>query len=228
MKNRISTINCFFIVICAVILITCKKPEEVTIGNNYAPISLYYPVFPGSYWIYTDSLGNKSIKKVESEYVPKEFKTADDSLNELIYYPKMDEVYYYGECYLTRDVSPYYPCNDRGDTFEPFLLLSGSSRISRSYNCLHHQELIENNNLVYVKKLDTLVVNNSLYRNVIINKSYISYSGFTSGFTAPPIHHTLYYYAENIGLILQQQINHPDSVPDTLLVKSLIEYKINK
>jgi hypothetical protein len=228
MKNGTSSINCIFIIVFSVILITCKKPEEVTIGESYAPIYPYFPVFPGSYWIYVDSLGNKSTKKVESEYVPREFKTEDDSLNELIYYPKMDEVYYYGYFYLTKDISPYYPCNGNGDTFEPFLLLSGSSKKSKSNNCLHHQELIENYNLVYVKKLDTLVVNNSLYRNVIINKSYISYSGYTSGFTAPPIYHTLYYYAENIGLVLQQQINHPDSVPDTLLVKSLIEYKINK
>jgi hypothetical protein len=227
MKKLILLIS-IIVVNVSLLFNSCNKPQELSIENKtYAPIYPYFPCYSGSYWIYIDSLGNQSQLQVENEYVEHSFKTSDDSLNEPIFFPKLGDSYYYGYGFLSTSVSLYYPCNESFNTFRKFFLMSGEYKWSNS-SCIHHQETFTNENLVYVKKLDSIVVNNRVYEKVIINKSFTTYSGYTSGYPFPAMTHTLRYYAEDVGLILQQLINHPDSLPDTVLVKSLINYKINK
>jgi hypothetical protein len=72
----------------------------------------------------------------------------------------------------------------------------------------------------FVARLDSLSVNGIFYDTLIVNKIIFNDP------KKPEL--ILRYFSKNVGLVLEQVIYHQDSIPDTVIVKSLTGYQIFK
>jgi hypothetical protein len=198
-------------------VISCKKPKEIPIfPARGTGMNAYFPCYPKSFWTYKDSLGNNTTVKVDDEYIEYRIKTSDDTINEPYLLPRVNGDYYYSGKKIIRvsgKLYYYYPYTEY-DFFEPVVLEYENT----VFNTILLNDLIQTQS--FVARLDSLSVNGIFYDTLIVNKIIFNDP------KKPEL--ILRYFSKNVGLVLEQVIYHQDSIPDTVIVKSLTGYQIFK
>lgn len=197
--------------------ISCKKPNEIpNIAARVPGINPYFPCYPKSFWIYKDSLGNSTTIKVDDEYFEYRIITGDDTINEPYLLPRINGDYYFNEKKIIRvsgKLYYYYPYSEF-DIFEPVVLVNENDEFNTVI--LNYSKQTQ----TFVSRLNSLTVEGVFYDTLIVNK--IIFSGVSK---PNPI---LRFFSKSVGLVQEKVIYHQDSFPDTVVVKSLTDYKIFK
>lgn len=230
--NRKSLLN---IAVFTISVIGCKKPANLDPSYIEVEPEPYFPCYPGSYWTYADSLGNEIVSKVDEGYQQYQIKAPDDSLSDIYLLPRIDSHYYFKNFKIydtpgTLDIE--HNRKHKSDSFEKIVVLNNydGERIFVDYYSGHYNPgmIYQNNN--FVSQIDSFYIGDKLFNNVIINqvsKVYVGYNAQVLNVEKPfPIF--MRYFAKDIGLILEKVIYNPNTLPDTVTIRSIISYHINK
>jgi hypothetical protein len=197
----------FCLIVCS--FFACKKesitstnPEvnpciiyDTLPGDTVYPIT-YYPAYPGSFWTYSKD-GVEETVQVENSW--EEIPLYMDSINEGTCIRKNIKM-----TYLPKIVDGNYIHNDQyiwdyldtdGSFFHRWKILDTivGNYYNKHYNNGYRYEVNE-------EFLTSMDVDGQVYENVIHTKEYVYHSGHYDSFEYT-IH---YYYARNIGLILEE------------------------
>lgn len=216
-------------------LIGCKKPAYLEPSYIVVEPEPYFPCYPGSYWTYVDSLGKEMVTMVDDGYQPYQIKAPDDSLSDIYLLPRIDSQYYFKNFKIydtpgTLDIE--YNRTHKSDSFEKIVVSNNydGERIFVQYYSDHYNPIIIYQNNNFVSQMDSFYIGNTLYNKVILNqvsKVYVGYGAQILNVEHPfPIY--MRYFAKDIGLILEKVIYNPNTLPDTVITKSIISYHINK
>ena len=212
-----------FIVIFTLIIsfLSCEKENEfVTVIKTVTPLN-YFPAFPGSYWRYTN--GAEMHVTTYKEFIYNSSTYGEDDYDTLIL-PEIvmhgfnwnadDTIRYVNEYSISRSISNIKTKWSHG-AFMKFLIEIEGSEFSRSEYFSGHQAMGYNLN-----SDTTIVVNGVEYSQVIVIGLYeLACPGGKEWCSD-----VRYYYAKDIGLILEQSKVEEKWV-NTLELK---EYKIIK
>jgi len=204
------------------LLISCKKPEPyiTEVNQIFKPLP-YWPVYPGSHWIYVDYSSNNVTYTTKPNYEQVNFRYTDSIVLDPILLPNYDGNYFMGYSKLVTYGN--YPDN-LYDRFEPFF----SEEIGKKFinaQSGYYQKYYYNSTETYTVKdfLDTIHHTYlGIIDSVIIMDKVIDFT--TQGHKFPE-HYNLY-YAKNIGLVRSVFIN--DSTNVKSLVLDLKDYTINR
>jgi hypothetical protein len=210
---------------------SCKKPEQISPYESFIEPEAYFPCYPSSYWIYLDSNGNEIKVKVDSVYMPYRILT-DDTLNDLVYLPRINGEYFY-QNYIIFTLGSYLTSNSFNykDYFKRIVVYNAfenqSIKVENYGDQRYPSSIIEQS--TFVEKYDTLYINSKIFTNVIVNSVAKRYSGYNDVYLNANVAFPTYirYYALGIGLILEKVID-PYPAPDTVITKSIVSYMINK
>lgn len=197
-----------WILICFISLFTFCKKEEIKNYQTIYPLP-YFPVYPGSYWKYNDSIGNISEIKTSDNYMLHSFyfDDFDGLLTDSVYVPFWNGIPVYG-----------YSIPESGSGYSLTLLPllkeeAGASWCFSGYKWSYDYKVIS--------KDTSIVVNDTTFDNVIVVKKY--YPG--NSWSPPATNHSLTYYAKNVGLIKEAVVNQVNN--DTAIIRAITDYYIN-
>lgn len=201
MMNRLAQ---FIFIMCFFLCYACDDAVEL---EYVTPLS-YMPVYPGSYWDYTDG----SRVKVATQYQEHQYEegTNTTAWSPIKMVPVLDGEYVYE--YSIYQFSTVYPLKQM---------------LSESVTSWEVDKI--NNQIIWRKVIsvsDTLLVNfadstsvDSL-KNVIVVVEYMDSLGVGRW-------NEKEYYAKNIGLV-RKEVNNPYDTIDPVIIKEIFRYSINK
>lgn len=215
----------YIILLLTIFFICCNKPpiESEPIPPSYDTIFPlpYFPVFPNSYWKYSNSTGDTNIYSTSPYYLlDGKFNPNTNNYEYLFYVP----VY---NCDRVRKYTIYSGTNIYYENYKTKRLLPvdnintgvyfNSSAINISPYSIWRK---------VIKTNQTILINGILYNSVVIIREFTILSNTT--LCIPHTFDTIFsytdhYYAKNVGLIREDSVSF-----DTIIYqKNLIEYYIN-
>jgi len=200
---------CYFIIVIILLIVSsCKKEDSKNYQTIY-PLP-YLPVYPGSFWKYISDKGDTVTYTTSDNYILDSFTSNDlgGMKTDPIYVPYWNGEPVYGYSFLWSDGD--------GQILVPYLKEEDKASWSRC----GYKYCIDD---IIVAKDTSLVVHYAIYNSVIVVKE--ANDGLSWG-PPPGIHSTYFYYAKNVGLI--KEINVDEINHDTIQTLNIIDYHINK
>lgn len=191
-------INYLTTIILAVLFTACDKGSD----PEYIRPDVYLPAYPGSYWDYSDG---SRIRATNYELHSYRTSTQSTQYSNESYVPIWDGKYLYK--YSIYQPSPLYP-------MKQLLKASGTSTW-----------IVDENNGVKVKRseqhIDSLMVDNKLFTDIYQVTEFLETLDNTDNWNIRE------YYAKNVGLI-KVEVNNPTDKQNSIVLKEIREYFINK
>jgi hypothetical protein len=227
--SKNSAIVLALLIMVASVFVACKKIDAMRPpGKVIFYPKPYFPLYPGSSWVYVDSLGNDVVKQTLPEYMPfvyvQKFNRYGSIVNEpmdTFYMPVFDGLYYSGyERVRTIGASMDHSRNNPKVVFQKYFSeelnntffetiiytsdrINGTVHVSYLYNVVAKNIQIQN---PYLGVIDSCVVLNIR----MPRKRPYAYNDYQYLDTI----RVTEYYAKNIGLVRQlvRYRNHTDTI----------------
>lgn len=198
-----------YIFILIIILASCKKESDSGPGpvpqgyDTIFPLS-YFPVYPGSYWVYVDSMLDTATIRTDSLYRLDHYYTSDT-----FYVPIYEGTPIWGYEAHTGPIS-------HSGSYPLTRILSDTLPVGSSW-VIHHWMGTGISRKIVARDTGIIVFGNKYEPTIIIEEYYSE---------GPPTYIWIArrYYTKDIGLIREDIYNSQDSATNT---KLLIEYYID-
>lgn len=212
-----------------IIAISCRKDKcQQTVHYIYSHDTIlphpYYPAFPGSYWVYNDSLtvtvdpDYKLFTLIENNTI----KSCNSLIKEEVYLPQIGDQYLHYDK-LLKNLNQYH--------HEEYLIFSEDT----SWNSWQDPASLYNTSKNYydyayykdrklISHLDTLTVGTEIFHDILA----IEERSFVSAFNGVTTDIDTIYYAKNVGIIRQLKMHRDNYPPFEIDTFDLTDYFINQ
>jgi hypothetical protein len=238
-EHQINDFECFYVIgymlktillftLSVLFISSCRKDScnnvvKYTYDDIITTPHPYYPAYPGSFWVYNDSITvnvestYKSFKLTETNT----FKGCKSIINYEVLVPQIGEDY----LYYDRLVKAYSEEHHSENILfsDDTLWKSWQDPESKFFKGKYYYGDMYYNHRKFVNRLDSITIGNTIYHDIMI----IEESKYVSAFGGITLGIDTIYYAKNIGIVREMKMvkdNNPPFEVDTL---DLTDYFIN-